>query len=141
MEVVLEEQGRMGEYLNRKIDAVDMNADVSAQMTELLVDYFMTANDKCAVRVLCTQEIGLLYRKLPDEDVENMLANVTDIMRAAFSRLPLKNPDEINRYINVLQALYYGFYHNEGNPFMNREDSEEFLRISIRGIVTQMIHG
>lgn len=139
LEVILEEQGRMGEYLNRKIDAVDLRGDVPAQVTDAMVDFFLTAYDKCAVRVLCTSEISLLHRKLPGEDVEKMLDNVSAIMRAAFSRLPLKNPEDLDWYINALQALFYGFYHNEDNPFLRMQSEEDFLRVAIGGIVIQMI--
>ena len=71
--------------------------------------------------------------------MEKILDNVSAIMRAAFSRLPLKNPEDLNRYINALQALFYGFYHNEDNPFLRMQSEEDFLRVAIGGIVIQMI--
>ncbi|MDY5022149.1 MAG: TetR/AcrR family transcriptional regulator, partial [Blautia sp.] len=87
-------------------------------------------------RLMDSEEIELLVRKLPREVVEAHLQDDTDTIQKMFAMLPVKKEVDIKVLSAAFHAIYYATLHKKA---IGEDAYDQALRMLIYGVVTQII--
>ena len=87
-------------------------------------------------RLMDSEEIELLVRKLPGEVVEAHLQDDTDTIQKMFALLPVKKEADVKMMSAAFHAIYYATLHKKE---IGEEEYDQALRMLIYGIVIQII--
>lgn len=116
-----------------QISPKDLNAD---NLTELIFQFFKKTEEMPILKLIDTDEVELLVRKLPSEIVAAHYQDDTDTIEQMFSMFPLKKKVDVKVISAAFHAVYFATLHKDG---IGAEHYDEALRLMIRGIVQQML--
>ena len=88
------------------------------------------------LKVLNSDEIELLARKLPQEVLEQHLGDDNAMTEKVLSLLPVKPGVDFQVFTAAFRSLYFSTLHREE---IGEENYDEALRLLIYGLVTQLI--
>ena len=88
------------------------------------------------LRMLDTDEVELLVRKLPPEVVEAHLQDDTDTIGQMLAYFPLKKDIDVKVISTAFHAIYFATLHKAE---IGEDGYDEALRALIYGIVTQIL--
>ena len=135
-DVVLEQHDLIEQELYHAIIKVDPATDIKEQLTNIIVGFYKTAAESPLLRMLNSDEIELLARKLPSGVMENHLGHDNSMIERVFSALPLKQAVDANSFSAAFRAIFFATLHK-------KEIGEEYyggaLRLLIEGLVSQLV--
>ncbi len=110
-----------------------MSADT---LTDLIFGFFKQTEDMPVLRMLDTDEVELLIRKLPPEVVEAHLKDDTDTISRMLDLFPLKKDVDVKVISAAFHAIYFATLHKAD---IGEDRYDEAIRALIYGIVIQII--
>ena len=116
-----------------KLAGKPLSADT---LTDLIYQFFKKTEDMAILKMLDTNEVELLVRKLPREVVEAHLQDDTDTISQMLSAFPVKKDIDVKVISAAFHAIYFATLHKSE---IGEESYDEALRSLIYGIVIQMI--
>ena len=116
-----------------KLAGKPLSADT---LTDLIFQFFKKTEDMAILKMLDTDEVELLVRKLPREVVEAHLQDDTDTISKMLSAFPVKKGIDVKVISAAFHAIYFATLHKSE---IGEESYDEALRSLIYGIVVQMI--
>ena len=105
-------------------------------LTDLIFGFFKQTEDMPVLRMLDTDEVELLVRKLPPEVVEAHLQDDTDTMGQLLAYFPIKKDVDVKVISAAFHAIYFATLHKTD---IGEDGYDEALRALIYGIVIQLI--
>lgn len=127
------------ELVNQKLyQAISNLADkpLSAEkITDVIFDFYKMTEEMPVFKLMDSEEIELLVRKLPREVVEEHLQDDTDSIQKLFAFLPVKKDVDIAVISAAFHAIYYATLHKKD---IGEAQYDEALRMLIHGIITQI---
>ena len=128
------------EAINKELsDALSKLADMGFSadtVTDLIFEFFKKTEEMPILKLLDTDEVELLVRKLPREVVEAHFQDDTDTIEQMLSMFPMKKNLDVKVVSAAFHAVYFATLHKND---IGEENYDEALRLLIYGIVTQMM--
>lgn len=116
-----------------KVAVRDLSADT---LTDLIFEFFKKTDEMPILKLLDTDEVELLVRKLPREVVEAHFQDDTDTIEQMLSMFPIKKNLNVKVVSAAFHAVYFATLHKAE---IGEENYDEALRLLIYGIVKQMM--
>lgn len=134
-EVLQEQQEKIDTKLFDEIKALTGNITVD-KVTDIIYKYFKVADESVFLRLLTTGEIDLLYRKLPQEIIQNHLVNDDKVLEQIINLFSLSKDISVKQYSTAFMNLFITMVHKRE---MSEDYFDEALRLTIRGLVLQLV--
>ena len=106
-------------------------------LTDLIFVFFKKTEEMPILKLLDTDEVELLVRKLPKEVVEAHFQDDTDTIEQMLSMFPIKKNLDVKVVSAAFHAVYFATLHKND---IGAENYDEALRLLINGIVKQMMN-
>ncbi len=135
-EVILEQHDLIEQQLQQSINNIDPSTFSANQLTDIILNFYTVANEIPILKVLNSDEIELLARKLPPEVIAEHLGHDHDMLEQVFSSLPIKEGVDSKTFSAAFRAIYLSSMHKDE---IGEEQFEKALRTLIYGLVTQLI--
>lgn len=134
-EVLMDQHAYIEKKLLEAIEALNCENIDCDSITELLFDFYKTASEMPVLRVLNSDEMEILVRKLPEEVVKNHLSHDDKMVDLLFSRV-LKSGKNPEVFSAALRGIYFVTLHKAET---GEKYYDETLKLLIRGVVMQML--
>lgn len=135
-EVILDQHDLIEQRLHQAVNGIDPSGFSVEQFTEIIFSLFKMAEQMPVLKVLNSDEIELLARKLPPEVLAEHLGHDDNMVEQIFSSLPLKKNMDAKAVSAAFRMLYFATLHKEE---VGEEQYDEALRTLIYGLVTQLV--
>lgn len=135
-EVIQEQHALVNQKLYQALSGLAGAAPSAEKITDVIFEFYKLTEEMPVFRLMDSEEIELLVRKLPQEVAEAHLREDTDTIKELFALLPAKievDPDVLSA---AFHAIYYATLHKKE---IGEAQYEQALRLLIRGVVTQII--
>ena len=127
------------ELVNQKLfqELSDLSAaELSAEkITDVIFNFYKMTEQMPIFRLINSEEIELLVRKLPQEVVQVHLQEDTDTIGNLFTLIPAKKEVDVKVISAAFHAIYYATLHRKE---IGEEQYDQALRMLIHGVVTQI---
>ncbi|MBO5169223.1 MAG: TetR/AcrR family transcriptional regulator [Oscillospiraceae bacterium] len=127
------------ELVNQKLfqELSDLSAaELSAEkITDVIFNFYKMTEQMPIFRLINSEEIELLVRKLPQEVVQAHLQEDTDTIGNLFTLIPAKKEVDVKVISAAFHAIYYATLHRKE---ICEEQYDQALRMLIHGVVTQI---
>ena len=135
-DVIQEQHERVNQKLYQAISDVDGPSFSAEKLTDMIFEFYKMTEEMPIFRLMDSEEIELLVRKLPREVVEAHLQDDTDTIQKIFALLPVKKEVDVKVLSAAFHAIYYATLHKKE---IGEEEYDQALRMLIYGIVIQII--
>lgn len=135
-EVIQEQHEMVNQKLYRELSRIAETAPSADKITDVVFEFYKLTEEMPVFRLMDSEEIELLVRKLPQEVVEAHLREDTDTIQKLFSLLPVKKDVDITVLSAAFHAIYYATLHKKE---IGAAQYDQALRLLIHGVVTQII--
>lgn len=135
-DVIQEQHELVNQKLYQAITEVAKQSFSAENLTDVIYMFYKMTEEMPIFRLLDSEEIELLVRKLPREVVEEHLQDDTDTIQKMFALLPVKKEVDIKVVSAAFHAIYYATLHKKE---IGEDAYDQALRMLIYGIVTQII--
>lgn len=135
-EVIMEYHDRIDKELCLAVSTLAQDIVTAEELTELIFRFFKTAIDSPILKMLNSDEIELLARKLPPGVLEEHLADDSFMIEKVFHSLSLKEGIDTDAFSAAFRAIYMATLQKES---IGEEQFDDALRILIHGLVLQLI--
>ena len=115
-----------------QVSKTKLSADT---LTDLIFEFFKKTDEMPILKLLDTDEVELLVRKLPREVVEAHFQDDTDTIEQMLSMFPIKKDLDVKTVSAAFHAVYFATLHKADIG----ENYDEALHFMIYGIVKQMM--
>ncbi|WP_026495541.1 TetR/AcrR family transcriptional regulator [Butyrivibrio sp. WCD3002] len=135
-EVIQEQHDAINNGLAQALSTIsikDMSADT---FTDMIFDFFKKTEEMPILRLLNTDEVELLVRKLPREVVEAHLQEDTDTIEKMLAMFPVKKKLDVKAISAAFHAIYFATLHKAD---IGEAHYDEALRMLIYGVVEQIM--
>ena len=134
-EVIQEQHELVNQKLYQEL-AVLADTQLSAEkITDVIFDFYKMTEEIPIFRLMDSEEIELLIRKLPQEVVAAHLQEDTDTIEKLFALLPVKKEVDMKVLSAAFHAIYYATLHKKE---IGETQYDQALRLLIHGVVTQI---
>ncbi|HCC35786.1 MAG TPA: TetR/AcrR family transcriptional regulator [Ruminococcaceae bacterium] len=114
-----------------------MQGDVTPDnLTETIYRFFKAVDESGLLRIIGTGEIELLYRKLPQEIIQDHFLHDTDMINRIIELLSLSPTAESACLSTAFRALFVSMVYKRE---IGEECFDEALKLTVRGLVLQML--
>ena len=135
-DVIQEQHELVSQKLYQAISEVADQSFSAEKLTDMIFEFYKMTEEMPIFRLMDSQEIELLVRKLPREVVEAHLQDDTDTIQKMFALLPVKKEVDVKVMSAAFHAIYYATLHKKE---IGEEEYDQALRMLIYGVVTQII--
>lgn len=135
-DVIQEQHELVNQKLYQAISEVADQSLSAEKLTDMIYEFYKMTEEMPIFRVMDSEEIELLVRKLPREVVEAHLQDDTDTIQKMFALLPVKKEADVKMMSAAFHAIYYATLHKKE---IGEEEYDQALRMLIYGIVIQII--
>ena len=135
-DVIQEQHELVNQKLYQAISEVADQSFSEEKLTDMIFEFYKMTEEMPIFRLMDSQEIELLVRKLPREVVEAHLQDDTDTIQKMFALLPVKKEADVKMMSAAFHAIYYATLHKKE---IGEEEYDQALRMLIYGIVIQII--
>lgn len=135
-EVILEQHEMIDQKLCRAVSDIAASEPSAEKLTDLFLDFFKMAAELPLLKLLDSNEVELLVRKLPKEVVAEHFGHDTDMTEQIFSMLPVKAGLDTAVFSAAFHAIYFATLHKKE---IGEEQYDNALRTLIYGLVQQML--
>ena len=135
-EVIQEQHEIINNELSVALSKITGKGFTADNLTDLIFAFFKKTEEMPILRLLDTNEVELLVRKLPREVVEAHFQDDTDTIEQMLSMFPIKKNLDVKVVSAAFHAVYFATLHKID---IGVENYDEALRLMIYGIVSQMM--
>lgn len=135
-DVIQEQHELVNQKLYQAIAEVADQSFTAEKLTDMIFEFYKMTEKIPIFRLMNSEEIELLVRKLPREVVEEHLQDDTDTIQKMFALLPVKKAADVEVMSAAFHAIYYATLHKND---IGEEWYDQALRMLICGVVTQII--
>ena len=135
-DVIQEQHERVNQKLYQAISDVDGPSFSAEKLTDMIFEFYKMTEEMPIFRLMDSEEIELLVRKLPREVVEAHLQDDTDTIQKIFALLPVKKEVDVKVLSAAFHAIYYATLHKKE---IGEEHYERALYTLLYGLATQII--
>ena len=135
-DVIQEQHELVNQKLYQAISEVADQSFSAEKLTDMIFEFYKMTEEMPIFRLMDSQEIELLVRKLPREVVEAHLQDDTDTIQKMFALLSVKKEVDVKVMSAAFHAIYYATLHKKE---IGEEEYDQALRMLIYGVVTQII--
>lgn len=135
-DVIQEQHELVNQKLYQAISEVADQLFTAEKLTDMIFEFYKMTEEMPIFRLMDSEEIELLVRKLPREVVEAHLQDDTDTIQKMFALLPVKKEVDVKVMSAAFHAIYYATLHKKE---IGEEEYDQALRMLIYGVVTQII--
>ena len=136
LDVIQEQHELVNQKLYQAISEVADQSLSAEKLTDMIYEFYKMTEEMPIFRLMDSEEIELLVRKLPREVVEAHLQDDTDTIQKMFALLPVKKEADVKMMSAAFHAIYYATLHKKE---IGEEEYDQALRMLIYGIVIQII--
>ena len=135
-EVIQEQHELVNQKLYQELSGLADTAPPAEKITDVIFAFYKLTAEMPVFRLMDSEEIELLIRKLPQEVVETHLREDTDTVQKLFSLLPVKKDVDTHVLSAAFHAIYYATLHKRE---IGEAQYVQALRLLIHGVVTQIV--
>ena len=135
-DVIQEQHELVNQKLYQAISEVADQSFSAEKLADMIFEFYKMTEEMPIFRLMDSQEIELLVRKLPREVVEAHLQDDTDTIQKMFALLSVKKEVDVKVMSAAFHAIYYATLHKKE---IGEEEYDQALRMLIYGVVTQII--
>ena len=135
-EVIQEQHELVNQKLQEALSGFSGDSFTTEALTDVIFGFFKMTEEMPIFRLLNSEEIELLIRKLPKEVVEAHLQEDTGTMKQFFALLPVKKNVDVEVISAAFHAIYFATLHKEE---IGEAKYDEALRLLIHAVVSQFI--
>ncbi len=135
-EVIQEQHDAINNELAKALSGISLDKLSADALTELIFEFFKKTDEMPILKLLDTDEVELLIRKLPKEVVEAHYQDDTDTIGQMLSMFPLKKKVDVKVISAAFHAVYFAMLHKAE---IGEKEFDDALRLLIRGIVEQIM--
>lgn len=135
-EVLLQLHEQMQTQMQTAVAALDPASVGPDALADLLFQFFMQAQQQPILRLMNSEEVALLARKLPPEVVANHMQDDSALVAGLMQQLPGAGGKDAQLFSAALHQIYFATLHKEE---LNADHYEAALRLLIRGVVLQLL--
>lgn len=135
-DVIQEQHELINQKLYQEISRLADEPFSVEKLTDVIFEFYKMTEEMPMFKLLDSNEIDLLVRKLPREVVEAHLQDDTDSIQKLFSFLPVKKEVDIKVVSAAFHAIYYATLHKAE---IGEDGYDEALRMLIQGLITQVL--
>lgn len=134
-DVLLEQHESVEKMMMDEISKVDLTAVSVEQLTDIFFNFYKITEENPILRILNSDEMELLARKLPSEVLASHLEHDNSIVDEIFAALPIKSDVDVNSLTASFRAIYFFTLHKQEIGELHYDSS---LRLLIKGLLIQM---
>lgn len=134
-EVIMEQHEIIEKQMLAEIQSLHGNV-TSDNLTEIIYNFFIATDETGMFRLITTGEIQLLYRKLPQEVMQNHFIDDTSMIKNIVEVLSLSPDINTDYFATAFRNLFISMVYKRE---MGEEYFDEALKLTIRGLVLQML--
>ncbi|MDD2993641.1 MAG: TetR/AcrR family transcriptional regulator [Pygmaiobacter sp.] len=135
-EVLLQLHEQMQAQMQTALASLDPATVGPDELADLLFQFFMQAQQQPILRLLNSDEVELLARKLPPEVVANHVQDDSELVAVLMQQLPGARGKDAQVFSAALHQIYFATLHKEE---IDATHYEAALRLLIRGVVLQLL--
>ena len=135
-EVIQEQHEQVNRELVQALSGLAGASPTAEDITDVIFSFYRMTEDMPVFRLMDSEDIELLVRKLPQEVVKAHLREDTDTIRKLLTLLPAKKDVDLEVLSAAFHAIYYATLHKKE---IGEAHYEQALRLLIHGVVTQII--
>lgn len=135
-DVILEQHDLIEKKLFESVSQINPATLSAEQLTDIILSFYQMAGRMPILKILNSDEVELLARKLPPEVVAEHLGHDDSMVERIFSQLPIKKDIDSAAVSAAFRALYFSTLHREE---IGEEKFDEALRTLIYGLVIQFL--
>lgn len=135
-DVIQEQHELVNQKMYQAISEISAQSFSAEKLTDMIFEFYKMTEEMPIFRLMDSEEIELLVRKLPREVVEAHLQDDTDTIQKMFALLPVKKEADVKVMSAAFHAIYYATLHKKE---IGEEEYDQALRMLIYGVVTQII--
>lgn len=135
-DVILEQHDRIEKGLYEAVRSIDPATCTAEQLTEIIFGFYEIASENPILKMLNSDEVELLARKLPENVVAEHLKEDNFMFKKITEILRVKSKIDINAFNAAFRAIYFSTLHKDE---LKDEYYNKGLRLLIHGLVTQLI--
>ena len=135
-EVIQEQYEQVNRELVQALSGLAGASPTAEDITDVIFSFYRMTEDMPIFRLMDSEDIELLVRKLPQEVVKAHLREDTDTIRKLLTLLPAKKDVDLEVLSAAFHAIYYATLHKKE---IGEAHYEQALRLLIHGVVTQII--
>lgn len=135
-DVILEQHDLIEKKLLEEISSIDAKDFNAEKLTAIIVHFYQLAGEMPILKLLNSDEVELLARKLPPEVLEEHLGHDNFMVDKMFESFPIKNDVDTKAVSAAFRAIYFSTLHKEE---IGEEYFDEALRLMVLGVVNQLI--
>lgn len=136
-EVILEFHEQIEQHMMKSLSSLDAETLTSHKLTDAIFQVFKAAEEMPILKMIQSDEIKILARKLPPETLKAHLSHDHSVLEQIFAELPV-NPDiETSVYSAAFRNIYFATLHKNE---LGEQHYDEALWLLINGIVLQMLN-
>ena len=134
-DVILDEHNAIEQKIMTALSDIDLAAISIDNLTDIFFDFFRIVEENPILKILNSDEIEVLSRKLPNEVLANHLEHDNSMIDKIFSLLPVRSQVDVNSFSAAFRAIYFSTLHKEE---IGKQYYDLSLKLLIQGLLTQM---
>lgn len=136
-DVILEFHEQIEQHMMKSLSSLNAETLTSHQLTDAIFQVFKAAEEMPILKMIQSDEIKILARKLPPETLKAHLNHDHSVLEQIFAELPV-NPDiETSVYSAAFRNIYFATLHKNE---LGEQHYDEALWLLINGVVLQMLN-
>ena len=134
-EVLQDQHDMLETQLLNEIQLLQENVTVG-ELTEIIYRFLKTVDNSGVLKLLTTGEVELIYRKLPQEVVQEHFLHDNQLVRKVMGKLSIPDDESIGAFSTAFRNLFITMIYKRevGEKFF-----DEALKLAIRGLVIQLL--
>lgn len=136
LEVILEQHDLIEQKLYQSVRKIDPQSFSADELADILLEFYKMAAEMPVLKLLNSDEIELLVRKLPPEILAEHLGHDSTMIERIFEILPVKPEADPKAFSAAFRSLYFSSLHIDE---IGADHYYEALRLLLYGLLTQLI--
>ena len=134
-EVLQDQHDLFEKQLIDEVQAQQGKATVD-ELTEILYRFYRAADDSGVLKLLTTGEIELLYRKLPQEVVQEHFSHDNQLVKRIIEMLSAPGSDKIDALSTAFRNLFISMVYKRE---MGVDFFDDAMKLTLKGLVIQLL--
>ena len=135
-DVILEQHEIVDQKLYEAVSRISGSEFTAEKLTDVIFQFFKMAEEMPVLKLLNSDEVELLTRKLPAEVVAEHFGNDADMIEKVFALLPVKEGIDANVFSAAFHAIYFATLHKTE---IGEQQYDQALWMLIYGVVSQLL--
>ena len=133
-EVIVEQHEAMEREMQKTLIDIDWISPSIEKLTDVFCGFYKMVDQNPILKILNSDEVELLARKLPEDVVEKHLSHDNSMVEDIFSALPNKKIDS-ESLSAAFKAIFFFTLHREE---VGEENFDNGLRLLVKGLLLQI---